>query len=110
MPTTAGREPSPFGTWYRFASKRRPRRPEGLGAAECGAFGGASTYIWTAWDGSFADLGAVQLRQESLRRNTFRKPYAVSDDGSVVGGDTGRTEKLAMIWTPDTGMMYVSDF
>jgi hypothetical protein len=34
----------------------------------------------------------------------------VSDDGSVVGGDTGRAEKLAMIWTPDTGTMYVSDF
>jgi hypothetical protein len=34
----------------------------------------------------------------------------MSDDGSVVGGETGRLQKFAMIWTQKTGMMYASDF
>ena len=72
--------------------------------------GGASTYMWTAWDGHFADLGAVQVPIGGGQSNYVSQPYAVSDDGSVVGGDTGVYEKFAMIWTPETGMMYVSDY
>ncbi len=69
---------------------------------------GASTYRWTAWDGHFENLGAVPVLDP---RNSISQPYAVSDDGSVVGGDSGGVnDKSAMIWTRETGMMYVSDF
>ena len=71
---------------------------------------GASTYQWTAWDGHFEDLGA--LTTPGLGPNSsISQPYAVSDDGSVVGGDAGGpNDKRAMIWTRETGMMYVTDF
>jgi uncharacterized membrane protein len=72
--------------------------------------GGGSTYLWTAWDGNFEDLGAVQVPIGGGIGNYVSQPYAVSDDGSVIGGDTGLSEKFAMIWTRPTGMMYVSDF
>jgi probable HAF family extracellular repeat protein len=83
-----------------------------LDAAETnGITGGASTYLWTAWDGHFEDLGAVKVPiGGGALGNYVSQPYAVSDDGSVVGGDTGVSEKFAMIWTPKTGMMYLSDF
>jgi probable HAF family extracellular repeat protein len=71
---------------------------------------GASTYLWTAWDGRFEDLGAVAVRFPVPQSEYISQPFAVSDDGSVVGGETGRQEKYAMIWTRETGMMYVSDF
>jgi hypothetical protein len=41
----------------------------------------------------------------------------MSDDGTVVGGDSGPTNnmgtvniKSAMIWTAETGMVYVTDY
>jgi uncharacterized membrane protein len=71
---------------------------------------GASTYLWTAWDGRFEDLGAVAVPIGGDQRNYVSEPHAVSDDGSVIGGDTGVFEKFAMIWTRETGMMSVSDF
>jgi len=71
---------------------------------------GASTYLWTAWDGHFEDLGAVKIPLGGDQSNYISQPYAMSDDGSVVGGETGRFQKFAMIWTRATGMVYVSDF
>ena len=71
---------------------------------------GASTYRWTAWDGHFEDLGAVAIPIGGNQRNYVSQPYAVSDDGSVIGGVSGLQEKFAMIWTRETGMMYVSDY
>jgi uncharacterized membrane protein len=71
---------------------------------------GASSYQWTAWDGQFQDLGAVAVPIGGDQRNYLSQPYAVSDDGSVVGGETGWSEKFAMIWTHNTGMMYMSDY
>jgi probable HAF family extracellular repeat protein len=76
-----------------------------------GITGGASTYLWTAWNGNFEDLGAVQAPiGGGALGNYVSQPYAVSDDGSVIGGDTGVSQKFAMIWTRATGMMYVTDF
>jgi probable HAF family extracellular repeat protein len=72
---------------------------------------GASTYRWTAWDGHFENLGAVPVPIGGDQRTYISQPYAVSDDGSVVGGDSGGVnDKHAMIWTLETGMMYVTDF
>jgi uncharacterized membrane protein len=71
---------------------------------------GASTYMYTAWDGFFADLGAVPIPIGGDQQEYISQPYGVSDDGSVVGGETGRIQKLAMIWTQPTGMMYVFDY
>lgn len=71
---------------------------------------GASTYLWTAWDGHFEDLGAVSIPIGGDQRNYLSQPYAMSDDGSVVGGETGWSDKFGMIWTPATGMMYMSDY
>jgi probable HAF family extracellular repeat protein len=72
--------------------------------------GGASTYLWTAWDGHFEDLGAVAIPIGGDQRNYISQPFAVSDDASVIGGETGWIDKFAMIWTRETGMIYVSDF
>ena len=72
---------------------------------------GASTYKWTAWDGNFQDLGAVPVPPGGSPRDYISQPYAMSDDGSVVGGDSGNVNsKSAMIWTHDTGMVNVSDY
>jgi probable HAF family extracellular repeat protein len=72
---------------------------------------GASTYLWTAWDGHFADLGAVPIPPGGDPKGYISQPYAVSDDGSVVGGDSGPVNnKSAMIWTYQTGMMFVADY
>jgi uncharacterized membrane protein len=74
------------------------------------AAGQASTYLWTAWNGSFADLGAVQPPAGAPPSEYISQPDAVSDDGSLVGGDTGNLQKFAMIWTQQTGMMYMTNF
>ena len=60
---------------------------------------GASTYLWTAWDGHFEDLGAVTIPLGGDQAEYISQPYAMSDDGSVVGGESGRTQKFAMMWT-----------
>jgi len=72
--------------------------------------GAATTYKWTAWDGHFEDLGAVDIPIGGDNRNYLSEPLAMSDDGSVVGGVTGWQDKFAMIWTAQTGMIYVTDF
>jgi probable HAF family extracellular repeat protein len=50
---------------------------------------GRTTYMYTAWDGRFEDLGAVRKTElgpiEALNEY-LSNPRAVSDDGSVVGG------------------------
>jgi uncharacterized membrane protein len=71
---------------------------------------GASTYMYTNWDGHFTDLGAVAVPIGGDQHNYLSQPFAVSDDGTVTGGETGRSEKFAMIWTKETGMVYVSDY
>jgi uncharacterized membrane protein len=64
--------------------------------------GGASTYLYTAWDGCFEDLRAVDTVHP---REKISQPYTVSGDGPVVVGESGWSTKIAMIWTRDTGMM-----
>jgi len=71
---------------------------------------GASTYKWTAWDGHFEDLGAVPVPIGADQSNYLSQPYAVSDDGSILGGETGRFDKFAMIWTNQSGTVYLSDY
>ena len=71
---------------------------------------GASTYKYTAWDGHFQDLGAVPVPLGGDQRNYLSQPYAVSDDGSIVVGESGWIEKLAAIWTQPTGMIYMTDY
>jgi probable HAF family extracellular repeat protein len=69
---------------------------------------GASTYQWTAWDGNFEDLGTAPAVNPSGR---ISQPYAMSDDGTVVGGDSGPVNsKFAMIWTEAMGMVAVTDY
>jgi hypothetical protein len=72
---------------------------------------GATTYRWTAWDGHFEDLGTVPVAIGGARETQISQAYAVSDDGSVVGGDSGGVnDKGAMIWTYETGMMCGTDY
>ena len=71
---------------------------------------GASTYKWTAWDGHFEDLGAAPIPIGIDQTNYLSQPYAVSDDGSVLGGESGRFDKFAMIWTYQSGTVFLSDF
>ena len=51
------------------------------------SFHGASSYKYTAWDGHFEDLGAVAVPIGGDRRNYISQPLAVSDDGTVIGGE-----------------------
>jgi len=71
---------------------------------------GASTYKYTAWNGQFHDLGAVPVPIGEDQRNYLSQPFAVSDDGLVIVGESGWVEKLAMIWTPRSGMLLMKDY
>ena len=71
---------------------------------------GASTYKYTAWDGHFEDLGAVPVPVGGEPKDYLSQPYAVSDDGNVVVGESGWIEKFAMIWTPQTFMVSMKDY
>lgn len=72
---------------------------------------GGTTYRWTAWDGHFEDLGTAPAPIGGAQQAQISQPYAVSDDGSVVGGDSGPVNsKGAMIWTYETGMMFVTNY
>ena len=67
--------------------------------------------MYTAWDGRFQDLGAVWQGQPGANLSEYTSnPQGVSDDGSVVVGDTGATQKIAALWTSGTGMVNVYDF
>ena len=70
----------------------------------------ASTYSWTAWDGHFADLGAVTIPEGGDQLEYVSQPFGVSDNGSVVTGESGVARRFAMIWTAQTGMMYMTDY
>jgi hypothetical protein len=73
--------------------------------------GGFTTYLYTAWDGRFQDLGAVWQGQPGANLSEYTSnPQGVNDDGSVVVGDTGATQKIAAFWTSETGMVNVYDF
>ena len=69
--------------------------------------GAITTYLYTAWDGRFEDLGAVLMGNKSDYTST---PTAVSDDGQVVGGTSGFSNPLPYLWTRATGMMLSSDY
>jgi probable HAF family extracellular repeat protein len=73
---------------------------------------GVTTYLYTAWDGHFEDLGAVLMQLPGVGSNFdyTSTPTAVSDDGQVVGGTTGFSNPLPYLWTRATGMMLLSDY
>lgn len=73
----------------------------------------SGTYLYTAWDGRFQDLGAVwysNLPPDVAYREYTSKPWGVSDDGKVVVGTTGFSNVFACFWTSATGMVRVSDY
>jgi hypothetical protein len=70
-----------------------------------------ATYMYTAWDGRFEDLGAVSLEFPGQPVPDYAStPTAVSDYGEVVGGTTGITDHLPFIWTRATRMVLLTDF
>jgi probable HAF family extracellular repeat protein len=76
-------------------------------------YSSATTYMYTAWDGRFYDLGAAVKTElsEKLQLVEYGSlPYGVSDDGRVVGGITGQADPVASIWTAATGMLRMSDY
>ena len=75
-------------------------------------FGAPTTYLYTAWDGRFEDLGAVSSGNPVIDFNEYTSsPSAMSDYGEVVGGTTGQlVTKGASLWTRATGMVRVSDW
>jgi uncharacterized membrane protein len=72
---------------------------------------GATTYLYTAWDGRFEDLGPILTpRTDGFGLDYTSNPTAVSDDGQVVGGVNARSNPLPYLWTRATGMMLLSDY
>jgi hypothetical protein len=71
-----------------------------------------TTYMYTAWDGKFEDLGAVWPGSPGINIQEYQsKPFGVSDDASVVVGETGAVDgRYAMIWTRETGMLYMREY
>jgi len=70
-------------------------------------------YRFTAWDGHVEDLGALERGitedQKKLEDNSLAS--GVSDDGTVVVGTSGWRPPLdAVIWTPETKMVKLSDY
>ena len=72
-----------------------------------------ATYMYTAWDGRFKDLGAVwysELDPKVAYTEYTSLPRGVSDDGSVVGARTGSFLVAAAVWTHATGMVRVAQY
>jgi uncharacterized membrane protein len=71
-----------------------------------------TTYRYTEWDGKFEDLGAAASENALIDSNQYTsRPVALSDDGEVVGGDTGAsTMSVASLWTRQTGMVRVGQW
>lgn len=74
-----------------------------------------TTYRYGVWDGYMENLGAVKQNPIIDRTQAASTPYAVSDDGRVVvglngSGDEPGQPRQACIWTPETGMIFVSDY
>jgi uncharacterized membrane protein len=71
-----------------------------------------TTYRYTEWDGKFQDLGAASSENPLIDINQYTsRPVSLSDDGEVVGGDTGfLTGKVASLWTRQTGMVRVGQW
>ena len=71
-----------------------------------------TTYRYTEWDGKFEDLGAASSESTLIDINQYTsRPLGLSDDGEVVGGDTGfLTGKVASLWTRQTGMVRVGQW
>jgi probable HAF family extracellular repeat protein len=87
--------------------------PQGGSYLPNGTFRGAiTTYMYTAWDGRFEDLGAVLLLVPVPGGGIdyASTPTAVSDYGEVVGGTTGNYDHLPFIWTQATGMVLLTDY
>jgi probable HAF family extracellular repeat protein len=74
--------------------------------------GGLTSYLYTAWDGHLTNLGGIWKRGPGERGEDYSsKPSNVSDDGQVVGGQAFIAgPRKAFIWTPETGMLTVSDY
>jgi hypothetical protein len=74
--------------------------------------GGATAYRYTAWDGLLLNLGGIWKRGPGLPGEDFSSmPWRVSDDGNVVGGQAFLAgPRKAFIWTPETGMLLISDY
>ncbi len=63
-------------------------------------------YLWTPWEA--IDLGALTrgVTPSKQEEEDQSMAWGVSDDGSVVVGDSGREPPLdGFIWTPETGMV-----
>jgi probable HAF family extracellular repeat protein len=70
-------------------------------------------FRYTAWDGDIIDLGALPrgLTPGQMDQEDISIAYAVSDDGSVVIGNSGyRPPVDAFVWTPTTKMIKLSTY
>jgi uncharacterized membrane protein len=69
-------------------------------------------YMYTAWNGQVEDLGALDrgLTPGAQRENDTSGAFAVSDDPSIVVGESGLTPPAAFIWTPQEGMVSLLDY
>jgi probable HAF family extracellular repeat protein len=70
-------------------------------------------FRYTAWDGQVIDLGSIPRGITQVQRDQEDTSYAIatSDDGTVVGGNSGlMPPRDAFIWTPGNQMMKLSDF
>ena len=73
---------------------------------------GGTMYRYTAWDGRFYDLGAVWPGIPLNNVEEYQsRPYGLSDDGSIVAGETGGVNTTyAMIWTEESGAVYLHEY
>jgi len=83
----------------------------GRGAPSDTAFGHA--FRWVSYgDGRFDDLGIADLKGTLISQGNpdVSTALGVNQDGSVVIGTSGVAPPAAMIWTPDSQMMYLGTF
>jgi len=70
-------------------------------------------YRFTSWDGHAEQLGAIPRGRgpNEQEQEDTSTAIAVSDDGSVVVGISGRTPPTdAFIWTPETKIVRLTDY
>ena len=74
--------------------------------------GGVTAYRYTAWDGQLLNLGGIWKRGPGLPGEDFSsRPSKVSDDGNVIGGQAFLAgPRKAFIWTPQSGMLLLTDY
>jgi probable HAF family extracellular repeat protein len=73
---------------------------------------GTTGFLYTAWDGQLLNLGGIWKRGPDLPGEDYSsRPAKVSDDGHVVCGQAFLAGPVkAFIWTPDTGMLLLTDY